>query len=537
MKIEQFLPVLLLSIASGAYAQSGADVLLESTGTTVEAVPAADQTANQQFISDMNGLKLTDTFLHTLFMEWKGEKIASADVNRWFLQIFKGNFNSAAHQWNAIQENIPENLIPAARQAWVYLTWRMKLPQTFVDTYMTAKMSGLPATRLSSALDEVLAREVTMKWTAKERPYLNEAAMTWLLALPTPMGAELELAAWAGRQNPEHALRLLERVPMGHPLSSQLAATAVLAFARKGEIGEAGKLLKRRVEPELNKTRAAEKLANHYLTLGRLLYQAGAFEASESFYAKVPRGLPEFLPARAERTWTLLRLGRVGDLRGELASLSHQVFADRFLPEVALVRSISNLKLCRYDDVAKDFNAFITTHKVWAQKIQIALNSPETAKIDEKDFPILTLEKAIKTREAELAQLRKLATDSIRAALPAVGEQAHWVNAQKDVAAALETQKRQLVANKQRFWRNREVVLTEAIRKLKFVRLEAMSQVQMAANGAPTKVPEMNTDTAKKIQAAREHGSQTYVMDGVYWPDELFSMHAMAQTRCGGKAL
>ncbi len=213
-------------------------------------------------------------------------------------------------------------------------------------------------------------------------------------------------------------------------------------------------------------------------------------------------------------------------------SLSHKVFSDRFLPEVALVRSISNLKLCRYDGVAQDFAAFIEAHKVWAQKIQVALENPENAKIDGEDLKISALEKAIKARTNEEAQLAKLSIDSIKAALPAVGEQAHWLNARSQVATAKAELSRQVVAQKQRFWKNREVVLTEAIRKMKFVRVEAMAQVRMAT------IAQANndvTDTIKRVQAAPQKGSQTYPFEGVYWPDELFKLHAKASSRCGGK--
>jgi hypothetical protein len=308
-----------------------------------------------------------------------------------------------------------------------------------------------------------------------------------------------------------------------------------LDFSRKSQVGEAGKLLKRRIEPEMNQTHAAKQLSRHYLTLGRLLYQAGAFEASEAFYARVPRGVTEYLPARAERTWSLLRLGRVGELRGELASLSHNVFSERFLPEVALVRSISNLKLCRYEDVAQDFNAFISAHQVWAKKIQTALDDPSIAKIDMPDDRIHELTLALVNREAESVKLAKLAQESIRAALPAVGVQAHWTNAKRDLDTSTEELKRLKTAQVQRFWKNREIVLTEAIRKMKFVRLEAMGQVRMAQTAANKEVE--ISDTTKKIDSARSHGAQIYQFDGVYWPDELFKLHSTAASRCGGKAL
>jgi hypothetical protein len=277
-----------------------------------------------------------------------------------------------------------------------------------------------------------------------------------------------------------------------------------------------------------------KQMPQHYLTLGRLLYQAGALEAAEAFYSRVPRGSPQFISARTERTWVLLRLGRVGELRGELQSLSHKVFDDQFQPEVALVRAISNLKLCRYADVAQDFQAFITSYSKWGKRIEEGLAQPETAKLDVSDKKVTVLTEAIASREKEEARLETLARDSIKAALPAVGEQPHWIAARSTLASAREEQKRELTQQKTRFWKNREAVLTEVIRKMKFVRVEAMNQVRLMAQDNKTEA-EVTTDTISKIQAARARGSQSYPFEGVYWPDELFQLFARAQSRCEGK--
>jgi len=338
--------------------------------------------------------------------------------------------------------------------------------------------------------------------------------------------------AWATRYDVNHAKAMLDRLPLGHPLAMTLATTATLGYARSGEIGEAGKLLKRRVEPELEKIYDIKELPKYYITLARLLYQAGALEAADAFYSKIPRGSEQFLAARAERTWVLLRLGRVGELRGELESLSHKVFKENFLPEVALVRSISNLKLCRYADVAEDFSQFISGHESWINKINSGLANPDSSKVS--DARIKLFEAAIAQKAQEQKTLQAFALESIKAALPAVGEQPHWVKAQAQVLSALEEEKRRLNAEKLRFWKNREIVLAEVIRKMKFVKVESMSQIRMMAQDNK-KESEITTDTVTKIQSARQQGSQSYPFDGVYWPDELFQLYAKAQTRCEGK--
>lgn len=508
-------------VSTLAQAQNGADVLLQKTGTVVEENKTGMTTA------DSSQFKLNDPFLQHLFAEWRGAGPQSFDVNHWVGLVLSHDFTGAAHLWTSIQSQMPVALQGVAQQTWTYLAWRLKLPQTFLQAWRDSKaLSG--AERGAIALEQVITAEAGTKWVVEQRPFIDPVFARELLTGPR-VGFDLELAAWAARYDSAEAGKILAELPMGHPLALDLARTAVLALARKGEIGEAGKLLKRRVEPELEKRGDAKELSGHYLTLGRLLYQAGALEASEAFYARIPRGVPEFIPARTERTWALLRLNRVGDLKGELASLSHQVFADRFLPEVGLVRAISNLKLCRYDDVAADFSAFISANRKWARTITSALADPAKSKVDATDVRVPVLQESLKLRASEDQKLAKLAKQSIQATLPAVGEQPHWVKARQNLAQTREGLNSQLVAQKQRFWKNRETILTETIRKMKFVRVEAMSQVRMAAGSSESQ------DVVAQVQAAPHKGEQTYPVDGVYWPDELFKLHARAQTRCGVK--
>lgn len=522
--MKYFTLALLLS-SQAALAQLGADVLLQNAGTSTTTEASSGQ------VIEAGDFKLTDSFLQTLFVEWKSQGQQSFEVNRWFRQILTHDFKGAAHQWTNIQKELPSTLRDTGFFAWTYLTWKLELNQTFVENWRTArKLQGNE--RVKVALDQFITLAAASTWTTQTKPYIDPSFKAELTELSNPLGFDLELLAWATRNDVAFAKSMLDRLPLGHPLAMTLATTATLGYARSGEIGEAGKLLKRRVEPELEKIYDVKELPKYYITLARLLYQAGALEASDAFYAKIPRGSEQFLAARAERTWVLLRLGRVGELRGELQSLSHKVFKENFLPEVALVRSISNLKLCRYADVAEDFTQFISGHESWIAQIRTGLSAPEQSKVS--DHKIKQRELSIKAKETERNILQTLTRESIQAALPAVGEQPHWIKAQGQVLAALEEEKRRLNAEKLRFWKNREVVLTEVIRKMKFVKVEAMSQIRLMAQENKKEV-EITTDTVTKIQSARQQGSQSYPFDGVYWPDELFQLYAKAQTRCEGK--
>ena len=506
-------------LATNAWAQHGADVLLQKTGTTLTAPESAQ-------MMEAGDFKLTDAYLQTLFMEWRQAKGLNPAIDRWIQLVLAGKTIEAHSQWEAVAKLASGQAQALTHNTWVYLTWKLNLPQTFVDSYLANRTAIPGGERLRFALDQVLNAEVVAAWVAENRPVLAPEHAQYLLSLTAPVGLELELAAFAARYRADHAARVLTLLPMGHPQSFTLSSTAVLDWARRKEIGEAGKLLKRRIEPELETSKNARELTRHYLTLGRLLYQAGAYEASEAFYTKVPRGTSEYIPARTERTWALLRLNRVSELRGELASLSHQVFTDRFLPEVALVRSVSNLKLCRYDDVVKDFDVFIHAHKKWAKVIEAGQANPATAKIDRPDERILELNLALGSRVAEVERLQKLTKR--------YGESAVWSASLERLKTQQQHITAEILQQKVRFWKNREIVLKEAIRKMKFVRIEAMSQVRMAEVNPKTNEV---TDIARRIDSSRARGLQVYPADSVYWPDELFKLHSAAASRCGGKKL
>ena len=203
--------------------------------------------------------------------------------------------------------------------------------------------------------------------------------------------------------------------------------------------------MKEEMEPAIHKKNDPKYLGRYYITLGRLLYQAGALDAAEEFYRKVPNSLPEFLNARTELLWVLLRKGDVADLRGELTSLGDELFADRFLPEIYLVRSISNLKLCQYDLLERDFKSFIKNNRQFVQQIPLAVKSKRPPSSGESDFFIEMAKTSLKKKEQEISRLLSLSKESINATLPAVGIQAHWVRAKKQVLISYEEAKKTFV--------------------------------------------------------------------------------------------
>jgi tetratricopeptide (TPR) repeat protein len=317
-----------------------------------------------------------------------------------------------------------------------------------------------------------------------------------------------------------------------HILKVPLAQTVALSYAKRNDLASSGKVLKRHLEPAIEATKNPKLLAEHYLQVARLLYQAGNLDAAEAYYEKVPNNVPEYLAAREELTWVWLRQGNMPKLRGEIATLNSGLFDKAFAPEVPLVRAVSNLKLCYYDAVEGDIQKFVQTNAKWAKEIEEALKSEDPQSPPKKDYFTAVAETSLQKKQAEMNEVNKLLEDSVQAVIPAVGPQSHWVVARDQLNKKLELAKQSKSEEYRRQWKNMQHALTEGIRKMQFVKVELLTQVKLYGGSTTTL-----TQKALKVEDVKELNdpqNMTFKFDGVVWPDELFQMRGIAQAKCLG---
>ena len=164
----------------------------------------------------------------------------------------------------------------------------------------------------------------------------------------------------------------------------------------------------------------------------------------------------------------------------------------------------------------------------------MAVKSKRPPSSGESDFFIEMAKTSLKKKEQEISRLLSLSKESINATLPAVGIQAHWVRAKKQVLISYEEAKKRLSGEYNRFWKNREIVLSETIRKMKFVKVEAMTQMHAIAKKSDL-YDKSRGDQVSTVQAARTDLSNdklSFPFDGVLWSDELFTMRSAAKNYC-----
>jgi hypothetical protein len=214
------------------------------------------------------------------------------------------------------------------------------------------------------------------------------------------------------------------------------------------------------------------------------------------------------------------------------------VYRDRFAPEIPLVRSISNLKLCFYPEVEKDFREFTEVNQTWAKKIDQALAAEEIPPPPERDPYSRDAADSLQKRKAETLRLAALGERSISAIVPAVGVQAHWARLRDQSAEREQIAQKNVTREHRRQWVNLKGELKEAIRKFKFVKVELLSQLRDLSREAEQSGDTLMVSQAAALpappQAQLEKTDQqiAFPFDGVMWPDEMFKLRSVAQAQC-----
>jgi tetratricopeptide (TPR) repeat protein len=540
--------LLALTCASTAHA-SGADDLMRATGQV--AAPSAQTAQSGPSIIDPSSFVLKDPFAVQLFSRWQtlGQTAGQTghtlpfDVNSWTQQVLKGNYAQAAHLWTMIQPQVPQTFANAAYAAQIYCLWKLNLSQTFFNEWLNAIHS--PEFRQDSAA-VALGQTAAVgfdHWILDHAIVLTPDQRSFIATLDpqhgyTPDFMITTVRGYAALRTGAAAEPLLATLSPENALKLPLSQTVTLAFARTGDLSGAARIVKDHLEPALQAKNDPKLVAENYIQIARLLYQAGSLDGAEQYYQKVLTGVPSYMSSREELMWVWLRKGDTSRLRGELESLKSPIFADRFSPELYLVRAISNLKLCFYDDVAKDFQGFVVSNSKWVKEISDA-EKAQNPPPPERDFYTLLLERSYNNLSTENSALDKLGEESISAALPAVGWQRHWKQARDNVASLLADVKRQRSDEYRRQWRNRQQILAEAIRKMRFVKVEYLSQLHTMAeagrdqisttSAAPIESPAEVKEEKKKVA---QDGDMTFPFDGTYWPDEVFKLRSIVHGQC-----
>lgn len=460
-------------------------------------------------------LELDDPFVILLFSRWKALGALDPQVNGWFDAIFAKNYEASLKVLPKISEPKVSDL---KRPIELYLLYRLGYFQTFLGQWIDyTGSSNFLKTELGLALDQVVAPQSSLL-ILKSGLALTDEQEKLLEKVKGELESRLNvsLQAFKALKTGAQAIEWIGRLPQNDIMRLHLAHTALLDYGRKGMLGASGKLIKKVVEPWIEKSSDEEEIALYYMTLGRLLYQAKAFDAAGTYYRLIPESSKYFLQAKTELLWVLLQTRDFSQAMGELATLKLEIFDDQFYPEVYLASAIGHTMLCQFKDARESIHQFVTVNKDWAKKISEALEAKNPPTVEE-NFYSKTMRKQLLSLKAELNTLRERNIAGYREQL----EQ------QRDHVKA------RLVSESKRQWKNREKILMSALYKMKFVRIELLSRMRAVAEGLNEQLP--TQDMVKRYDAApvRYSNNQlSFPSDGMLWADELFNMKGKVKNLC-----
>ncbi len=466
--------------------------------------------------------KNADLFQTYLLQQTTNHKL-SPELRLWTEQVAAGEFEKAANSWTTL--HIPESFAAVAKAAQLYTYWKMNLTHTFVSEWVEAlNKSSFSQSQASGVLEKIVNPELG-DLLLEHAPIMsanNEATLARLSLEGHPAIATLK--AWTALRDPRKAENILSRLSLENPLRPFLAETVALEASHKNDSRPAVLVLNQQMQPYIDSRKDLAWLARKDLFLARLAFKDGDMENARKLYMKIPNTSRSYLNAREELAWTLLRLNDTSRVRGEVRALTSPLFDDHFQPESFVVRAVSNIQLCYFDKVEKDIADFENVGGAWAKRIDQATNAAQPPTPPDGGDYVLMSARANQSIGQELARVRALVEHS-----PAAKK--NWQDVIKDLQSSTGEAKRREIAENKREWRNLRTQMAEAIRKMRFVKIEYMSEMRELARGLETG-PKLASAPVDQAVLVASNDQIVFPVDDDLWPDELFKMRSNAQAKC-----
>lgn len=468
-------------------------------------------------ISTQKQLDLSDSFLVQLFGSWKAAGALKPEINSWVNLILNKEFEKALKSYSEVLKMTPIKFKKTVKASELYLLHRLGFNSMFVDSWLDLAVNeSLLTTEVGLALDHVVGTH-TSKWLVDAGVVLTDRQIILLSKLTTTESrVNYSLQAFNALRSGKESLKWIRKIPSNDPLRVELTKSALIDFAKMGELKASAKLIKEVFEPIIEKSKDIDEISNYYLTLARLLYQARAYDASKSYYESIPQKSKYFLSSQTELIWVNLRNSDFPAVKGTLETLSMDLFKDKFHPEIYLVSAISNLKTCQFTQVKNNFKSFMADNKIWAKKISSELKKQNVSLI-EKDFYSNNVEKNFQSLNKELAFISTLPDSRYKST------KTYFLNTK------ISNTKETFELEKRRRWENRMTVLDQAIYKMRFVKIEFISRMRDLSLALQKQYEDQVTTYAA---APTRNNQVKYPHDKVVWADELFNMTAQVENLC-----
>jgi tetratricopeptide (TPR) repeat protein len=453
----------------------------------------------------------------------------SYELRLWFQKVKDGDLKDAAHRWTTTLPLLTQKTRNIGEALYIYALSELNTPNTFVKQLIkTMSRADFRASADAKALEKTLGNKLTALLTENWIVY-DDADKSIVHDLPWE-GLAVYLKSWGAIQDYHQIDQALAQLPKDHPWRGHLSAVLVLQHLRKNEAPKAITVLANQLKEIKTDSPTYSDLA---LQLGRIYFQLADLKNAELWYEKVSKESRHFLDAQEELLWVWLRNGNMTKLKNSLAAFEESEAKKHFMPEVFVVRAIANIKLCSYDEAKKDFGQFVEQNSAWAQLIDKSLKEVTPEQPLTPSFMAKGMMAAVDKRKSERETVSQLLNESIAASLPAVGKQSHWKTTLAHLDAEVTKLEKMKHSEFRKQWRNDAQMLDEAIRKMKFVKIELISQVrEQAVAQASDNNTESSLSTQKPVMSHKTSGQVSFPIDDVAWSDEIYKLRADSANIC-----
>lgn len=336
-------------------------------------------------INTQKQLNLDNAFVIQLYASWKTlGRLSEENSDKFVELILDKEYNKALLMIPSLKESKMTAIKEASE---LYLLFQAGYSQNFINRWIEySATTPFLQTELGLALDQVIGPNAT-NYLISHGVFLTADKLDLLKKIENhPSKFNYSLQSFKALRGSEKAAEWIGKLAIKDPLRMPLAQSALLFYAKEGKLGASGKILKEVIEPLMTDSSDTEEISLYFMTLGRLLYQAGALDESKKYFDLIPETSRYFLKAKTESLWAHLKAKDFSRTKGELASLELSLFNDKFYPEAYLVSAMANVMLCQFTESRQAINRFINVNKKWAKDIESNISNVDAKEIDPSFF-------------------------------------------------------------------------------------------------------------------------------------------------------
>ena len=162
---------------------------------------------------------------------------------------------------------------------------------------------------------------------------------------------------WMRKRQYKKAIKHFSMVPTSHSLFYKSLYNSGLAYAELDQTHRAARVFtnleNRRANRITDNLRVAAVMGK-----ARSYYQGKKWQLSAETYYQIPRNSPFWHDTLLERSWALLRAGRLRSALGNFQTLHSAYYSKHYQPESLLLRAIVYLYICKYFEMGKVLDLF-----------------------------------------------------------------------------------------------------------------------------------------------------------------------------------